>query len=208
MKAIQTAFITAVLGVALSSTASAGIVASGSVAFGENVASYVGANLSTATSITVTTILGSFGNISFATGTPFGGGTGSTPLGSATITTPTTFLVPLSSYANFIEWGDGTGGANNTRYTFSVTASAKSNITTNDLQITAVGTFHDTLGVYNDGTASLILNFNQAGGPGNSIGGSGSIQTPQAFTLVPEPETTLLLGGALLGLGLLRRKKV
>ncbi len=136
------------------------------------------------------------------------GGADSTPLGSQIVTSPITFTDPLAAYPNFIVWGDGTGGANNIRYTFSVTGSTKSNNTANDLQITAVGTFHDNLGVYNDGTASLILNFNQAGGPGNSIGGSGSFQTPQAFDLAPEPETMVLLGGALLGIGLLRRKKL
>jgi hypothetical protein len=133
----------------------------------------------------------------------------STPLASPTVTTPTTFSVPLSAFPSFIVWGDGTGGANNTRYTFSVTGGSTTSFTSpNDLTVSAIGTFHDTLGVYNDGTASLIFSLTQSGGPGNSISGSGTIQTPQAFNLVPEPETMMLMGGALLGLGLLRRKKV
>jgi PEP-CTERM motif len=207
MKFIQTAFLTAVLILALSSTASAGIVANGSVAFSDFVATYVGATLSVATSITLSNAAGT---VTGATGTPFAcPQSGCTPVTSAAVTSPTPFTVPLSAYANYLVWGDGTGGANNTRYTFSVTGgSTKSNITANDLEITAVGTFHDTLGVYNDGTASLILNFTQSGGPGNAISGSGTIQTPQAFDLAPEPDTMLLLGGALLGIGLLRRKKV
>jgi hypothetical protein len=132
----------------------------------------------------------------------------STPFFSATVTSQTTFSVPLASYPNFIVWGDGASGANNTRYSFTVTSSTTSSVGTDILNVSSVGTFHDNLGVYNDGTASLILSFNQAGGPGNTVGVIGTIQTPQAFDLAPEPDTTLLLGGALLGIGLLRRKKV
>jgi hypothetical protein len=206
MRAVQTAFLTAILVLALSSTASAGIIANGSVAFSDFVSSYVGATLSVATSIT---LVSSAGIITGHTGTPFGGGADNSPLGSPTVTTPTTFAVPLSSFPSFIVWGDGTGGANNTRYTFSVSPGSTTSFTSpNDLTISAVGTFHDTLGVYNDGTASMIFSFTQTGGPGNAISGSGTIQTPQAFNLVPEPETTILLGGALLAIGLLRRKKV
>jgi hypothetical protein len=207
MKAIHTAIMTVMLGLALTSSASAGIVANGSVAFSDFVASYVGATLSVATSITLSS---ASGIVTGATGTPFACvQSACTPVTSATVTTPTTFTVPLSSYANYLVWGDGTGGANNTRYTFSITGgSTSSNTFANDLTITAVGTFHDNLGVYNNGTASLILSFTQSGGPGNAISGSGTIQTPQAFDLAPEPETMLLMGGALLGIGLLRRKKV
>jgi len=207
MKARQTVFMAAVLGLVVTSTASAGIVANGSVAFSLFVASYSGATLSVDTSITLSS---ASGIVTGATGTPFAcPQSGCSPVSSITVTGPTTFTVPLSAYANVLVWGDGTGGANNTRYTFSVTGgSARSSTSANDLTITAVGAFHDNLGVYNDGTASLILSFTQSGGPGNAISGSGTIQTPEAFQLVPEPETMMLLGGALLGIGLLRRKKV
>ena len=192
MKIVQNVLLTAVLGLALSSTASAGIIANGSVAFSDFVASYVGATLSVATSITLSS---SAGIITGHSGTPFGGGVDSTPLGSATVTTPITFTVPLASYPSFIVWGDGTSGANLTRYSFSITGGSTTSFTSpNDLTISAVGTFHDSLGVYNDGTASMIFSFTQTGGPGNSISGSGTIQTPQAFQLVPEPETMLSVG--------------
>ena len=209
MKSMQTAFFTAVLGLALSSTASAGIVANGSVAFADSVLSYVGATLSVASSVTLSS---SAGIITGHTGSPFmTGGADSTPLGSATVTTPITFTTPLSAYAAFIVWGDGSAlPGHATRYTFSVNplSSTVSNTGTDNLEVRAIGVFHDTLGVYNDGSASLDMAFTQTGGPGNSISVSGTIQTPQAFNLVPEPETMLLLGSALLGLGLWRRKKV
>jgi hypothetical protein len=67
MKSIQTACVTAVLGLALTGTASAGIVANGSVAFSDFVASYVGATLSVATSITLSSATGL---VTGATGTP------------------------------------------------------------------------------------------------------------------------------------------
>ena len=120
MKSIQTAFLTAVLVLALSSTASAGIVANGSVAFSDFVASYVGATLSVATSITLST---ASGLVTSATGTPFACvQSNCTPTSSATVTTPSTFAVPLSSYANYLVWGDGGTGADATRYTlFEVT---------------------------------------------------------------------------------------
>ena len=69
--------------------------------------------------------------------------------------------------------------------------------------VTADGIFHDSLGVYSDNTATMIMNLTQAGGPGHSISLAGTIDTIGA----PEPAAmTLLLGSALIGLGLLRRR--
>src|SRR5260370_35810413 len=146
MKAIQTCFLTAVLGLALSSTASAGIVANGSVAFTEFVASYTGATLSVATSITLLT--SPLGMITGRTGTPcLSGGADSTPLGSPAVTTPTTFTDPLAAYPNFIVWSDVTDLVGHaTRYTFSVTGgSTTSSTSADELTIDAVVTFHQPL---------------------------------------------------------------
>ncbi len=206
MKVLNTGLLAVVLGVALTSTASAGLVANGSIAFADGVASYTGATLSQATSITLSQ---SMGSITSATGVPFACTQADcTPtFSSSSLTAPTTFSVPLGAYANFIVWGDGLGGTHDTRYQFTTILSSASSVGQDDLTIFATGTFHDSLGVYDDADASLIFNFTQSGGPGHSISGSGTINTPASFQLAPEPGTMVLFGGALVGLGLIRRKK-
>jgi hypothetical protein len=61
-------------------------------------------------------------------------------------------------------------------------------------------------GVTSD-TASLIVTLNQSGGAGNSISESLTLNTPAADLGAPEPATMSLFGGALVGLGLLGRKR-
>ena len=206
MKVLQAAFLTTFLGLALSSNASASLAANGSVAFSDFVTGYAGPTLSEATSITL-----AFpgGIVTAASGTPFNCiQTDCTPLASPTTTSPAAFTVPLGAYASFVVWGDGTGGANDTRYSFSSLVSTASSTGPDDLTIYATGIFVDALGTYGTASASLIFNFTQSGGPGHAISGSGTISTPAAFDLgAPEPGTMGLLGGALVGLGLLRRKK-
>src|ERR1035437_6475296 len=153
--------LTAVLGLAMASTASAGLLATGSVAFSSDVASYVGATLAPATSITVSS---GAGTITGTGGLPFHCPQADcTPIPSATFINPTTFTVPLSAYANFVEWGDGlvTGVS---RYQFTVTSSFVDRTSPNALIIYAAGLFHDNLGTYNDATASLMYELTQVGG--------------------------------------------
>ncbi len=213
MKALQTVFLTTVLGLALTATASASILATGSVSFTEVVLSYTGANLPVATSVTLDTTGGPPGRINSTTGV-FNCTSAGVPLGCSpsqadvpvptpaqyeAITTPTTFAIPLSSF--LFQWGDGT---NTTRYSFTETSSAAFSGAPDTRIITANGTFHDTMGVYSDNNATLIMNLTQALGPGHSISLAGTIAT----TAVPEPAgMALLLGSALIGLGLVRRKQ-
>jgi hypothetical protein len=212
MKALQTTFLTTVLGLALTGTASASILATGSISFTEVVLSYTGANLPVATFITLDVSSGAPGRINSASG-DFNCLSAGVPLGCSpsqadvppptvaqytAITTPTTFAIPLSSF--LFQWGDG---INTTRYSFTETSSSSFSGAPNTRGITAVGLFHDTLGVYSDNTATMIMNLTQAGGPGNRISLAGTIET----TAAPEPAAmTMLLGSALIGLGLVRRR--
>jgi len=63
MKALHTAFLTTVLGLALTATASASVLATGSISFTEVVLSYIGANLPVATSVTLDVSGGAPGRI-------------------------------------------------------------------------------------------------------------------------------------------------
>ena len=212
MKALHTALFTAVLGLALAGTASASIFATGSISFTEVVLSYTGANLPSATFVTLDLSGGPPGRINstsgvfncLSAGVPAGCSPSQadfpvpTPAEYMAITTPTTFAIPLSSF--LFQWGDGT---NTTRYSFTETSSAAFSAVQDTRAITADGIFHDTMGIYSDNTATLIMNLSQAGGPDNRISLAGTIET----TAAPEPAgMVLLLGSALMGLGLVRRK--
>jgi hypothetical protein len=212
MKALQTAFLTTLLGLALTATASASIFATGSISFTEVVLSYTGADLTVATFVTLDVSGGAPGRINstsgvfncLSAGVPAGCSPSQadvptpSPAQYMAITTPTTFAIPPSSF--LFQWGDGT---NATRYSFTETSSSSFSGSPNTRGVVANGTFHDTLGFYSDNTATMIMNLTQAGGPGHSISLAGTIDT----TAVPEPTgMALLLGSALIGLGLVRRK--
>jgi hypothetical protein len=213
MKAIHTAFLTTVLVLALTGTASASILATGSISFTEVILSYTGPNLQSATSVTldlsgtvpgrINSTSGVF-NCTGGIGVPAGCSPSQadvpppTPAQYTAITTPTTFGIPPSSF--LFQWGDGT---DMTRYSFTVTTSSSYSGAPNTVGVLANGTFHDSMSLYSDNTATMIMNLTQAGGPGHSISLAGTIDTIAA----PEPAgMVLLLGSALIGLGLVRRK--
>ena len=214
MKALQIAFLTTVLGLALTATASASILATGSISFTEVVLSYTGANLPVATFVTLDVSGGPPGRINSTTGV-FNCTSAGVPLGCSpsqadtptptpaqyeAMTTPTTFAIPLSSF--LFQWGDGTvAGA--TRYSFTETSSSSFSGAANTVGITANGIFADTGGLYSTNSATLIMNLTQTGGPGTGISLAGTIETHAT----PEPAgMALLLGSTLIGLGLVRRK--
>jgi len=68
MKALHTALFAAVLGLALTGTGSASILATGSISFTEVVLSYTGATLQTATFVTLDVSGGPPGRINSTTG--------------------------------------------------------------------------------------------------------------------------------------------
>src|ERR1017187_5049359 len=192
-----TLILTAVLGLAMASTASAGIVASGSIAFSMSVASYTWSgpqNLQNATSITLSSTTGI---ITSETGIFLCGVSPCTPNLSLATFLVNPFAAPPASGPIFLDF-DST---NLNRYQFTVTGSLPPDrSSSNALVLYLQGTFQDAGGTYNNGSASVILDFTQTGGPNNAISGSGTFQTPSGF--VPEPATMAMLGSALIALRL------
>jgi len=98
-------------------------------------------------------------------------------------------------------------GQNGNRFTFTATQGAKGAYTiggSDFLNIGYTGTFSDSGGTYSPNLATLSLTFTQASGvPDGAVNFAGTFST----TSMPEPTTMALLGSALLGLGLIGRKR-
>jgi hypothetical protein len=140
--------------------------------------------------------------------------TGSNPnqcvgLGDAVTLTSLTFNLttgPLS-LPNLLVFSSG----NSNRYQFSATSSqVSSDSTTRSVALYFLGGFHDTdpTTPFDDAPASLSFAFTQSA-PGGAINFTATFSTPPAPpTGTPEPATTALLGSALIGVGLIGRKKL
>jgi hypothetical protein len=95
------------------------------------------------------------------------------------------------------------------RFTFSAATETLSfSPSTRSVALYFLGTFHDTASVFADAPASLTLSFDQSAA-NTAIDGSGTFSVPPGTPPgLPEPATMILTASALIGAGLLGRKRV
>ena len=80
--------------------------------------------------------------------------------------------------------------------------------TTGSISFYFLGTFTDSTSAFDPAAAALTLQFTQSA-PNSSISGSGTLSTPpEPLSSVPEPGTMSLLGSALIGAGVIGRKRL
>ena len=203
MKQLKVVLIVMLVLVAGSGLASAGTLANATMTVQPKVGfapTYVGSDISTATSIT----LAGGTEVQFVPALYLG----ATPNDFVGVVFPgdTVTLNPLTidltggqtfPLTNFLSWGN---------YTFTASSLVVSNAGLGTLNLHFGGTFHDTSANFLDNVGEVRFGFTQTGGSAGAISESGTFATPP-IPGVPEPATMVLLGSALLGIGVMRRRR-